>query len=262
MTANRRYPISYTILAGLAGAIAWGLPYPISPFLHLIPFMPDFPVYESPPFQVPLAELTFSYALSGLIAGGLFLFGIRFLSINRERYTRPSLSRAIVLSSMAGLAIGGALAILVGLLISSSHTGFMVAAFLGLGSGSIEPFLTVGWILGTALAAIIFGLFSGIMKPTAPVKDSPIQLTLRIVVRVSSITLLIRLIAYLVEFSSFFIYTIGDSILVFIFFQAASGVFFGILTWIFCSKLIAAPHLQSDSGSAAREQVRSARIEQ
>lgn len=236
MTTNRRYPLSYTFLAGLAGAIAWGLPYPISPFLHLIPFMPDFPVYESSPFQVPLAELTFSYALAGIIAGSLLLLGIRMLPINRERYSRPSLSPAIVLSAMAGLAIGGAFAILVGLLMSSSHTGYMLAAFLGFGSGSVEPYLSIGWVLGTALAMIIFGSFSGIMNPLAAVNHSPIQLTFKFALKVSVITLLIRLITCFVEFSSFVTYTIGDSIIIFILFQVVTGAFFGILAWLSCSK--------------------------
>jgi hypothetical protein len=240
MTANRRYPISYTLLAGLAGAIAWGLPYPISPFLYLIPFIPDFPMYESPPFQVPLAELTFSYALAGIIAGGLFLFGIRFLPVNRERFSRPSLSLAIALSTMAGLAIGGALAILVGLLIGSSHTGLMLADSLGFGFASSEPYLSIGWVLGTALATIIVSSFSGITKQLSSVNYSPIRFTLKIALRVSGITLLIRLIACFVEFSSFVTYTIGNSIIIFILFQVVSGTFFGILTWTSCSKLKAA----------------------
>ncbi|TLN15394.1 hypothetical protein FDZ74_08460, partial [bacterium] len=98
MVANSRHSARYTILAGLAGAIAWGLPYPISPFLHLIPFMPDLPEYSSPPFQVPLAKLTLAYALSGIIAGGLFLWGIR--SKNREGVFRPSLSPGIILPTL------------------------------------------------------------------------------------------------------------------------------------------------------------------
>jgi len=232
--------MSYIILAGLAGAIAWGLPYPLAPFLHLIPFMPDFPVYKSPPFLVPLARDTFSYALSGMIAGGLFLVGIRLLPINRDRYSRPSLSLPIVLSTLAGLAIGGALAVLVGLLIGSSPKGFVLAYSLGFGTSSIEPYLSMGWVLGTALAAIIFGLFSGVMKQSVSVKDSPIQLTLKLALRVAGITLLIRLITCFVEFSSFVTYAIGDSVIVFIAFQVVSGLFFGVVTWISCSKLKAA----------------------
>ena len=193
MTANRRYPIRFTILAGLAGLIAWGLPYPISPFLHLIPFLPDFPSYESPPFQVPLAKLSFSYALAGMIAGGIFLFGIRFLPINRDRYSRPTLSFPIVLSAIAGLAIGGVVAILIGLLMGSSPTGYMLANNLGFGTDSIEPFLSIGWILGTALATIIFFSFSGLGKQFVSGNASRIQSTLKIALRVSGITLLIRL---------------------------------------------------------------------
>ena len=240
MIANRRFPVSYTVLAGLAGAIAWGLPYPISPLLSHIPFMPEFPVYESPPVQIPLAKLTFSYALAGLIAGGLFLFGIRFLPVNRKRYSRPSLTLAIVLSTMAGLAIGGALAILVGLLISSSYTGKMLAESLGFGFASIEPYLSIGWIFGTALATIIVSSFSGIMKQLTPANDSPNQITIHLALRVSIITLLIRSIACIIEFSSIVTYTIGNSIIIFILFQVVSGTFFGIFTWISCSKLKAA----------------------
>jgi hypothetical protein len=240
MTAHRRYPIRYTLLAGLAGAIAWGLPYPISPFLHLIPFMPDFPVYESLPFQVPLASLTFSYALAGIIAGGLFLFGIRFLPINRERYSHPALSLTLVISTMAGLAICGALAILVGLLAGSSPTGLMLADSLSFGFASSEPYLSIGWVLGTALATIIVSSFSAIMNQFMSVNESPMQLTLKIALSISGITLLIRLIVCFIEFSSFVTYTIGDSIIIFILFQVVSGVFFGILTWNYCSKLKAA----------------------
>lgn len=237
MTANRRYPFSYTVLAGLVGAIAWGLPYPIYPFLNLIPFIHHFPVYESPPFQVPLAGLVFSYALAGIFAGGLLLLGIRFLPINRERYPRPCLSIAIVVSTIAGLVIGGALAILVGLLMASSHTGLRLADSLGFGIGSIEPCLSIGWILGVFLAAIIIGSFSGIVKRLASEKDSPTQLTLKIAFKVSGITLLIRLITCIVEFSSIVTYSIGNSIFIFMLFQAASGVFFGILTWNSMSRL-------------------------
>ena len=240
MTAHRQYPIRYTVLAGLAGAIAWGLPYPLSPFIHLIPFMPDFPVYASPPFQVPLGELTYSYAHAGIIASGLFLLGIRFLPINRERYSRPSLSLPIILSTMAGSAIGGALAILVGLLIGSSPTGLMLAYSLGFGFASGEPYLSIGWVLGTALATIIVNSFSGITKQLSSVNHSPIQLTLKIALSVSGITLLIRLIACFIEFSSFVTYTFGDSIMVFMLFQVVSGVFFGLLTWNYCSRLKAA----------------------
>jgi hypothetical protein len=237
MTSNTRYPISYTILAGLAGAIAWGLPYPLDPLMQLFRFMPYFPMYESPPFHVPLAKLTFSYAVSGIIAGGLFLLGIRFLPVNRNRYFRPSLSLAIVLSTIAGLAIGGMVAILIGLLIGSSHTGYMLAYRLGFGIGSIEPYLSVGWGLGTALATIIFFSFSGLMEEFASVSDSSIRLTLKTALRVSIITLFIRSITCFIEFSSIVTYTIGNSIIIFILFQLVSGLFFGIITWVSCSKL-------------------------
>jgi hypothetical protein len=202
--------------------------------------MPNFPVYESPPFQVPLAKLTFSYALAGIIAGGLFLFGIRFLPINRDRYSRPSLSLAIVLSAITGLAFGGIVAILIGLLIGSSPTGYVLAYDLGFGTNSIEPYLSIGWILGTALAAIIFFSFSGLLKQFESVNYSLIQLTLKIALRVSGITLLIRLITCFIEFSSIVTYTIGDSVIIFMLFQVMSGAFFGIFTWISCSKLKAA----------------------
>lgn len=236
MTTNARYPKSYTILAGLAGAIAWGLPYPLDPLMQLFRFMPDFPMYESPPFQIPLAKLTFSYAVSGIIAGGLFLLGIRFLPINRNRYFRPSLSLAIVLSTLAGLAIGGMVAILIGLLIGTSHTGYMLAYRLGFGIGSIEPYLSVGWGLGTALATIIFFSFSGLMKEFASVSDSSIRLTLKTALNVSIITLLIRAITCFIEFSSIVTYTNGNSIIIFILSQLVSGLFFGIITWVSCSK--------------------------
>jgi hypothetical protein len=237
MTANRRYPFSYTILAGLAGLIAWGLPYAISPFVSRIPFMPDFPVYSVPPYQVPLARLSFCYALAGIIAGGLFLFGIRFLPLNRNCYTRPSLSLAIVLSTLAALATAGVVAIVIGLLIGTSHTGFMMADNLGFGTGSIEPYFSMGWVVGTALATILFFSFSGLRKKLASANGSTVQSVLKIALIVAGITLLIRSITCFIEFSSAVTYTIGDSILVFIIFQAVSGLFFGIFTWIAFSKL-------------------------
>ena len=202
--------------------------------------MPDFPSYESPPFQIPLAKLSFNYALAGIIAGGIFLFGIRFLPINRDRYSRPSLSFPIVLSAIVGLAIGGVVAILIGLLMGSSPTGYMLANNLGFGTASIEPFLSIGWILGTALATIIFFSFSGLGKQFVSGNASLVQSTLKIALRVSGITLLIRLITCLIEFSPFVTYTIGNSIVIFMLFQAVSGAFFGIFTWISCSKLKAA----------------------
>jgi hypothetical protein len=233
MVANSRYPARYTILAGLAGAIAWGLPYPISPFLRLIPFMPDLPKYSSPPFQVPLAELTLAYALSGIIAGGLFFWGIR--SKSNEGAFRPSLSPGIIFSTLAGLAAGGALAILIGLLLSTTPGGYRLAYSLGFGTGSIEPYLSLGRILGTALASFIIVSSSGIRKQFVPANGSPALPALKIVLRVAGITLAVRLVTLFVEFSSFIKYTYGDSIMTFMLFQAASGMIFGIWAWRSCS---------------------------
>lgn len=233
MVANSRYPARYTILAGLAGAIAWGLPYPIAPFLRLIPFLPDLPKYSAPPFQVPLAELTLAYALSGIIAGGLFLWGIR--TKNHEGAFHPPLSPGIVLSTLAGLAAGGALAILLGLLLSTLPGNYSLAYALGFGTGGIEPYLSVGWILGSALAAIIIVSLSGLWKQFVPANGSPALPALKIALRVAGITLAVRLVTLFVEFSSFIRYTYGDSVMVFMLFQVAGGLIFGIWAWKSCS---------------------------
>jgi len=240
MTTSNRYPTSYTILAGLAGAIAWGLPYPLSPFIPYIPFMPNFPIYESPPFQVHLLEFIISYSLAGVIAGGLFLIGLRFLPINRERFSRPALSFTIVLSSLAGMAIGSAFAILFGLGISSSQMGYSLAISLGFFNNLPDPYLSIGLVIGTALATIIICSFSGIVNHLESLKISPNRITLEISRKVSFRALIVRFIAYLIEYSSFAKYTFGESIILFMLFQVAGGALFGILAWTFCSRLKAA----------------------
>jgi hypothetical protein len=123
--------------------------------------------------RADVGKMTFSYALAGMIAGGLFLIGIRFFPINRKRYSRPSLSFATVLSAMTGLAVGGSVAILTGLLIGSLHTGYMLSYSLGFGGDTPEPYLSIGWILGTALAAIILFFFSDLVKQFVPINVSP-----------------------------------------------------------------------------------------
>ena len=237
MDMNRRYPIRYTIIAGLAGAIAWGLPYPISPFLQLIPFMPNFPVYEAPPFHVPLAELTFSYALTGIIAGSLFLLGIRSLPINRERYLRPSFSLAASLALLIGLAIGGAVAILIGLLAGSSYVGWTLAYGLGFGFLSLEPYLSIGWVLGTGIAVSIFCFFSGVVKQFDPIHGTPFRSIYKIVLKAAMITLIVRSIACLAQmgylsFTSNYEIPLG----VFMISQVISGAFFGICAWSYFSR--------------------------
>ena len=236
MNMNKRYPFIYTIIAGLAGAIAWGLPYPISPFLFLIPYMPDFPIYDSPPFQVPLAKLTFCYALSGIIAGSLFIFGIRFLPINRERYSRPAFSSRIALALIVGMTIGGAIAILLGLLVDSSYVGWTLADALGFGYLSLEPYLSIGWVLGSTIAVIIFEFFSGIFKQIDSINSIPFRNAYNIVIKVASIALIIRSIVCLFQmgylaFSSAYEIPIG----VFLILQVISGAFFGVYTWNFFS---------------------------
>jgi hypothetical protein len=242
MNINRQYPVSYTIVAGLAGAIAWGFPYLVDPFLQLIRFMPDFPIYEVPPFQVPLAKLTFSYALTGIIAGSLFLAGIRFLPINRKRYSRPAFSLATALSILVGLAIGGASAILIGLLAGSSYIGWKLADSLGFGFLSGEPYLSIGWVLGVALAAIIIVFFSGIIWQLTLGKDSPLERTLKIALDISGIALVIRgIVCFLhVAYLSFASNSRDFPIGIFLLFQVVSGAFFGVYIWKYCSRLKAA----------------------
>ncbi len=242
MNANRHYPVSFTLLAGLAGAIAWGFPFLISPFVHLIPFLPDFPEYYSPPIHVPLARLTFSYALAAIIAGSLFLSGLRFLPADRGSYSRPTLSLAIVLATLAGMTIGDGLAILVGLLMSSSPRGVILADSLGFGFLSAEPYLSIGLVSGTALATIIIGSFSGIMKQLGSASDSPLQRALKIALRVSLIALVIRSAVCFVEvqYLSFAISRLALPTDIFILLQVVSGAAFGIYTWNYCSKLKAA----------------------
>jgi hypothetical protein len=128
-------------------------------------------------------------------------------------------------------------AILIGLLIGSSNQGYMLAYNLGFGTDAIEPYLSVGWGLGTVLATIIFFSFSGLTKQLVSVNVSSLQLTLKTALRVFVITLFIRFITCFIEFSSIVTYTLGNSMMVFILFQIASGLVFGIITWVSCSKL-------------------------
>lgn len=237
MIESRRFPTSYTVLAAIAGAILWGLAYPISPFLHLIPFLPDFPVYASPPFQVPLLQLTFSYALAGLGAGSILLLGFRFLPANRERYSQIPVSPAVVLSTLAGLALGGMVAIQIGLLLGSSPTGYVLADRLGFGSSTVEPYLSIGWVIGTALAALVVVSFSGLTRQLTAANRSAFRFAIKTTLVAAGVALLIRLLTSIVQFSSLVTYTLGDSIGVFMIFQVVSGAIFGMIAWIFCSKI-------------------------
>ena len=239
MTTSNRFPTSYTILAGLAGAVAWAAPYLI------LPFIPRFPTYKSPPYQIALTEVTISYSVAGIIAGGLFLIGLRVLPINRERYSRPAFSSAIVLAALVGMAIGGAFASIFGFGVGFSQTGYSMMASLGVLGKALdkgpEPFLSIGLVIGTALAAIIICSFSGIMKQFALSKNSPVRITLEIALKASGMALIGRLLVYTIEFSSFATYTtFGQSIVFFFLVLMAGGALFGTLTWIFCSRLKAA----------------------
>ena len=242
MKPSNRFPSSYSFLAALAGAVAWCAPYLMLPFIRILPFIPRFPTYKSPPYSIYLTDLTISYAAAGIFASSLFLIGLRVLPINRERYSRPALSFTIVLAALVGMAIGGAFASVFGFGIGFSQPGYSMMYSLGVLDKALntgpEPFLSIGLVIGTALAAIIICSFSGILKPFALSKNSPTRITLEIALKASGMAIIGRLLVYTIEFSSFATYTtFGQSILFLFLVFIAGGALFGALTWIFCSSL-------------------------
>jgi hypothetical protein len=235
MTTSNRFPTSYTILAGLAGAVAWVTPYLI------LPFIPGFPPYESPPYKIHLTELTISFSVAGMVATCLFLMGLGVLPFSKS-YPRPALSPTTIFAALVGMAVGGAFAALFGFGIGFSPMGYSMMASLDV-LGKVldkgpEPFLSIGLVIGTALAAIITSSFSGFTKQLAPAKYSPSRATLDMALKASGMALIGRVLVCSIEFSSFASYTaFGQSTIFFFLVLMAGGALFGALTWVFCSSL-------------------------
>lgn len=231
MTTGNRYPARFLLLAGVAGAMAWGLPYLLAPFTRMISFWLKIPEYVSPPYHVQLGDRVIGYFLAGILAGGLILLGLRYLSIDSEHFTRPRLSQALTLAVLAGMGISGALAILFALGYGYSQPGYSLFFtmqrlnyFFGIYSELPEPFLSIGLIFGAALAVV----------PASLVEKNGARRTLTIALGVFWRVLVVRLILYLVEGSSIMKFAIGKSISTFITFELVAGLLAGMWVWALC----------------------------
>jgi len=235
MSVNKRYPVSYTLFAGLAGAISWSMPYLIAPFIR------GFPQYAAPPFHLKRIQLTISYAIAAVIGGGLFLWGLHAIPLDPNRFSRPRLSTRIVLVTILGMAVANAFAISVGILSGYSIHGQRIMLALGTMMAGFnaypEPFHTISTIIGAGLAVTIIMALSGVAKRSETAQRSPVSNTLRLVLKICGIALVGRLFVDLIEFSSITRYTAaGQSFLYFFLVLAAGGALFGALTWSACAK--------------------------
>jgi hypothetical protein len=245
MITKNRFPAGTTALAALAGAVAWAFPNLINPFLFILyrifPFLPDLPKYHPEPYTINLGDLTFSYSLAGIIAGALFLIGLRSLPVHRDRDSRPVLSLPIVVWTPISMAIGGAVASLFayGVGFSPKFRGLMYFFEIDpLDNRGPEPFLSAGLIIGVSFAAIMFLFFSGILKQYASAGNSSARIALGIVFRLSLIALATRFVISSFAFWSFFTYTpIGHSILFYFMIPIISGAIFGAWGWKSASRL-------------------------
>ena len=235
MTTGSRYPARFLLLAGAAGAMAWGLPWLLAPFTRIITYWLKIPEYLSPPYRILLGDHVIGYFLAGILAGGVILLGLRFLSSGK--FTRPRLSWALALAVLAGMGISGALAILFALGYGYSQPGYSlffamyrVKFFFGIYAELPEPFLSIGLIFGAVLAVI----------PASLVEKNGVRRTLTIALGVFWRVLVVRLILFLVEGSSIMKFAVGKSISSFMIFELVAGLLAGMWVWAWCYAAI--PH--------------------
>jgi hypothetical protein len=229
---KNRFPASYTLLAALCGAVAWSVPYLV------LPFIPRFPTYESPPYQINLAPLTISFFDGGLIAAVLFLIGLRYLSIREKSHPGVALSFNTVIAVIGGMAVGGAFASLFGFGIGYSEWGYSRLISLDWLDKLPEPYLSIGLVLGAAIAAIIVLLFSGLPKQLGPANGLSALAAAGIVLKTSGTALIGRALFCSIEFSSFVKYTtVGSHPIFFLVVAMSSGALFGALAWVFCTNI-------------------------
>jgi hypothetical protein len=235
MTNNKNFPSRYTLLAGISGVIAWGLPFVLLPFMPLIfPPIRLLPDYHTPPYNINLPELLASYILAGVLAAGVFLIGARRARVDEERQRWLVVSRRVVLATLTGFAAGSALACLVGYGYGYSGAGRAALSMLGdsyhLPETGPEPAYSLGVVLGVGLGAAVICLLSRV------VKEKLGRTTLRVSLKAAGAALLGRALVTMIQFSSMVTYTaLGQSIWFFIGLQAAAGALAGIIAWRWCT---------------------------
>lgn len=234
---NRQvYPRGTTFLAAIAGALAWTLPLILENFLYLIfPFLPDIPLYDAGAYRIRLGELTIGYSLGAVIAGGVFLLGVRFLPMGRSGGQRPALSWRTVLAVLLGLALGGVATSMVayglGFTLDAQHLMFQLDID-PVGVRGPEPYMTVGLVLGVAVACVLFLALSGILTQNAEARHNAFRTGLGMVRNLCIAALVTRFLISSLASWSFFTYSaFGESILFYLLVPLVSGTLFGVWGW-------------------------------
>jgi hypothetical protein len=235
MTISKRYPGSYTLLVGVSGAAVCSLPFLMLPFIPLIfPLIRMLPDYPTPPYTIKLPELFTSFILGGLLAGGIFLLGVRRAKVDEERQRKLAVTRRVTLATLTGITAGAALACLVGFGYGYSGTGRTALSVLGdyyhRSELGLEPAYSLGAVLGVGLGAAVICLLSGTFKEALGRRMLAVSLM------AAGAALLGRVLVYMIQFSSIVTYSsLGESVLFLIGLQAAAGALSGAIAWKACT---------------------------
>ena len=233
MKTDNRFPASFSIIAGIAGAIAWSAPYLIFQLL------PTFPPYTpGTGIHVPLVEDMISFSLGWSLATGTFLLGIFTLSSKYKVRLGLTLSLSNVFAFLAGAAIGGAFASAIGSGIAYSPPVYFFVTFFDLQTMHPEPFLSIGFIFGAIIAASFISSFSNIFGESTISEESPIRITLSIVLIAFISALAGRIVISIFgEFFDYIIYLMDDlDLVIAILNSAIGGAVFGVLIWTFSTR--------------------------
>ena len=143
MRTNNRFLSLFSIIAGIAGAIAWSAPYLI---FHLLPTFPSYKPGAG--IHIQLVEDLISFSLAWSIAAGIFLLGIFALSCNFKVRLGTTLSPSNVVIVLAGAAIGGAFTGAIGSGVAYSPPVDFFMSLFDLQTMLPEPFLSIGFSTG------------------------------------------------------------------------------------------------------------------
>ena len=234
MRTNNRFLSLFSIIAGIAGAIAWSAPYLI--FLLL----PTFPSYNpGTGVHVPLVEDIISFSLAWIVAAGAFLLGIFTLSGNHKIRLGTILSLPNVFVVLAGAALGGVFTSAIGSGVAYSPPVDFFMNFFDLQTMLPEPILSIGFIFGSIIAVGFISSFSNIFAESAISKESPIGTTLSIVLITFVSALVGRIVVGIFGaiLDSIFFLIIRFDFVVVVLYSAIGGAIFGVLMWMLSTRL-------------------------